>query len=75
MMLIQTRTQKRRQPVWKPKHKLKVVADVVAVETVVVEIVALVVRVQVADNAVVAHKVAVMPVVVDLAVEEDNVAM
>jgi hypothetical protein len=79
-MLI--RMLKKEQLALKPKHKLKVVADVVVVVTVaarvvqtavvkVVETVALVE--QVADNAVVLHKVADKPVAADLVVEGDNV--
>jgi hypothetical protein len=73
MMQMLTRKLKKEQPVWKLKHKLKAVVDVVAVVIAVarvVETVAVVVRV--ADNAVALHKAVETPVVADLVVEDAN---
>jgi glycerol-3-phosphate cytidylyltransferase-like family protein len=72
MMQILTRKQRKKQPALKQKHRLKVVVAVDVVETVVVETVALVARVVLADSAVALHKAVVMPVVADLVVEGDN---
>jgi hypothetical protein len=73
--VMQTRMLKKEQHASKPKHKLKAVADVVVVETVVVKVVTVGLVVRVADNAVVLHKAVEMPAVADLVVEGDNMAM